>query len=53
MFSFSWSSFLSLFLRWVAFTVSFLFFSTCPHRRFVARVSGSGGLETYPMWVSP
>ena len=47
-----WASLLSLLLRAVAFASSF-FFSSCPRKRFAARTSGSGGLGTYPVRVSP
>ena len=53
LFSFSCSSLLHLFLSWVAFSSSFLFFSSYARRRFAAWVSGSGGSETYPVRVSP
>ena len=39
LFSFSWASLLSLFLRVVALASSFLFFSSSPHRRFAVRTS--------------
>ena len=51
--SFLWASLLSLFLRAVAFASSFFFFSSCPRKRFAAQTSGSGGLGTYPVRVSP
>ena len=47
LFSFSCSSFLLLFLSRVSFSTSFRAFCASACWRFVARVSGSRGFETY------
>ena len=51
--SFSCLSFLSLYLVAVSFAASFFFFTASPCRRLASRSSGTGGFETWPLWLTP
>ena len=46
-------SFLSLFLAAASFAVSFFLFAASSHRRLAWHSSGTGGFETYPLWLTP
>ena len=50
--SFSCFSFLSLFLVVAFFAASFLYITTSPCRRLASRTSGTGGFETWPLWLT-
>ena len=51
--SFSCFSFLSLFLVVAYFAASFFFFTASPYRRLASHSSGTGGFETWPLWLTP
>ena len=53
LFAFSCSSFLLLFLSRLYFSAFFCVSCAAARWWFAARVSGSGGSETYPLRVSP
>ena len=45
-------SFLSLFLVAASLAASF-FYTASPCRRLASRSSGTGGFETWPLWLTP
>ena len=51
--SFSCLSFLSLYLVAVSFAASFFFFTASPCRQLASCSSGTGGIETWPLWITP